>query len=128
MKNALLKILVTILTLTVASTTSAQEPAFGPADSLRTTTRPILPDTLVHPTPWHPDFMAQERLRTQPAVSMTSVVEIRQENLPRRIVVLDNNTLQLGQYLTLSNGQAWHWGPFLNAFLDARTLSFPLPR
>lgn len=87
-----------------------------------------LPDSLAHLSPWSPDFRTMEPIRTRPAVSMTSVVELRQENLPRRIMVIDNNTLRLGEHFNLSNGQAWNWGPYPNAFLDARTLSFPLPR
>ena len=27
-----------------------------------------------------------------------------------------------------TNGQAWNWSPFPDAYLDARTLSFPMPR
>ena len=34
-------------------------------------------------------------------------------------------TLRLGPRFTLSNGQAWNWSPFPDAYLDARTLSFP---
>lgn len=87
-----------------------------------------LPDSLAHLSPWKPDFKSMEPMRTQPAVSMASVVEIRQENRPRRITVIDNNTLRLGSHFTLSNGQAWNWSPYPDAYLDARTLSFPMPR
>jgi len=87
-----------------------------------------LSDSLALLSPWSPDFRTMEPIRTRPAVSMTSVVELRQENLPRRITVIDNNTLRLGEHFNLSNGQAWNWGPYPNSFLDARTLSFPLPR
>ena len=67
-------------------------------------------------------------VKTKPTVSMTSVVVIQKENLPSRITVIDNNTLRLGAHFTLSNGQAWNWSPFPDAYLDARTLSFPMPR
>ena len=75
-----------------------------------------------------PDYKTMAPVRTKPTVSMTSVVVIQKENLPSRITVIDNNTLRLGQHFNLSNGQAWNWSPFPDAFLDARTLSFPMPR
>ena len=53
---------------------------------------------------------------------------IQKENLPSRVTVIDNNSLRLGPHFNLSNGQAWNWSPFPDAFLDARTLSFPMPR
>ena len=59
---------------------------------------------------------------------MTSVVVIHKENLPSRVTVIDNNTLRLGRHFTISNGQAWNNGSFPDAFLDARTISMPLPR
>ena len=108
----------------------AQEPpthAFGNADTPHAE-ESLFPDALVYPTPWHPDFMSVEPARPRPAVTMTSVAELRQESMPRRIVVLNNNVLRLGEHVILSNGQAWHWGPFPDAFLDARTLSFPMSR
>ena len=53
---------------------------------------------------------------------------IQKENLPSRVTVIDNNTLRLGRHFTISNGQAWNNGSFPDAFLDARTISMPLPR
>ena len=109
---------------------AAQEPsthAFGNAETPHAE-ETLFPDASVLPTPWLSDFMSVEPVRPRPAVTMTSVAELRQENLPRRIVVLNNNVLRLGEHVTLSNGQAWHWGPFPDAFLDARTLSFPMSR
>ncbi len=87
-----------------------------------------LPDSLAHMSPWKPDYRTMTPLKTKPAVSMTSVVVIQRENLPSRVTVIDNNTLRLGPHFNLSNGQAWNWGPFPDAYLDARTLSFPMPR
>ena len=59
---------------------------------------------------------------------MSAVNNYEKAYLPSRITVIDNNTLRLGQHFNLSNGQAWNWSPFPDAFLDARTLSFPMPR
>lgn len=47
---------------------------------------------------------------------------------PTRIYVINNIILQVGGYVNLTNGQAWIWSPYPNGFLDARTLSMPMPR
>lgn len=122
------KIILAAAALLAALTLSAQEPKFNFSrpDSLRTGF--ALPDSLAHMSPWKPDYETMEPLRVKPSVSMTSVVVIQKENLPSRVTVIDNNTLRLGRHFTISNGQAWNNGPFPNAYLDARTLSMPLPR
>lgn len=77
-----------------------------------------------------------DRSRPEPLVPMSPSTQSVRLNA--------NNTLQLGPFVTLSNGQAWNWKPapdlylgperrpvwgsFLGSFLDARTLSFPMPR
>ena len=110
----------------------AQDPEprfdFKPDTVRHTTPGFTLPDSLAHMSPWKPDYRTMAPLKTKPVVSMTSVVVIQRENLPSRVTVIDNNTLRLGPHFNLSNGQAWNWGPFPNAYLDARTLSFPMPR
>lgn len=124
------KMLLTALALVFALAASAQEPKF---DFRRDTLRPVtpaftLPDSLAHLSPWKPDYKTMSPIRTKPSVSMTSVVVIQKENLPSRVTVLDNNTLRLTPHLTISVGQAWSWGPFLDSYLDARTISLPMPR
>ena len=122
------KMLLAAVALVVALAASAQEPTF---DFKRDTTRLpgfTLPDSVAHLSPWKPDYRTMAPIRTKPTVSMTSVVVIQRENLPSRVTVIDNNTLRLGGHFTLSNGQAWNWSPFPDAYLDARTLSFPMPR
>ena len=122
------KMLLAAVALVVALAVSAQEPKF---DFKRDTTRLpgfTLPDSVAHLSPWKPDYRTMAPIRTKPTVSMTSVVVIQKENLPSRVTVIDNNTLRLGGHFTLSNGQAWNWSPFPDAYLDARTLSFPMPR
>lgn len=52
----------------------------------------------------------------------------RRDGLPVRIYVINNISLQIGGYVNLTNGQAWIWSPYPNGYLDARTLSMPLPR
>ena len=107
------KMLLAAAALAVALAASAQEPKFDfRRDSTRTSGF-TLPDSLAHMSPWKPDYKTMAPVRTKPTVSMT---------------VIDNNTLRLGQHFNLSNGQAWNWSPFPDAFLDARTLSFPMPR
>ena len=122
------KMLFAAVALVVALAASAQEPKF---DFKRDTTRKsgfALPASLALMSPWKPDYKTMAPVKTKPTVSMTSVVVIQKENLPSRITVIDNNTLRLGAHFTLSNGQAWNWSPFPDAYLDARTLSFPMPR
>ncbi len=87
-----------------------------------------LPDSLAHLAPWQPDYRAMSPRRPNPAVTMTSVLLLDKRRLPRRIVVLNNNAVQFGHHVVISNGQAWTNGSYLDAFLDARTLSFPMPR
>ena len=95
------KMLLAAAALAVALAASAQEPKFDfRRDSTRTSGF-TLPDSLAHMSPWKPDYKTMAPVRTKPTVSMTSVVV---------------------------NGQAWNWSPFPDAFLDARTLSFPMPR
>ena len=116
--------------LFAAFSLSAQEPGkfrLVRSDSTRTGSF-RLPDSLAHMSPWKTDFRTAAPMKVKPAVSMTSVVVIQKENLPSRVTVIDNNSLRLGSHFNLSNGQAWNWSPFPDAFLDARTLSFPMPR
>ena len=116
--------------LLAALAISAQEPnKFGlkKPDSPRSG-KYELPDSLAHLSPWKPDYRAEGRMKVKPSVTMTSVVVIQKENLPSRVTVIDNNTLRLGRHFTISNGQAWNNGSFPDAFLDARTISVPLPR
>jgi len=116
--------------LLAALAISAQEPnKFGlkKPDSPRSG-KYELPDSLAHLSPWKPDYRAEGKMKVKPSVTMTSVVVIQKENLPSRVTVIDNNTLRLGRHFTISNGQAWNNGSFPDAFLDARTISMPLPR
>lgn len=123
------KTMLAVLALFAALAVTAQEPVFKlPKRDTARMPRFTLPDSLAHMSPWKPDYEAMEPLSVKPVVSMTSVVVIKRENLPARVTVIDNNTLRLGRYFNLSNGQAWNWSPFPDAFLDARTLSFPMPR
>ena len=129
MKKGILAVVFALL-LGVSVSARDPEPHFElKPDTVRHTTPGFtLPDSLAHLSPWKPDYRTMAPIRTKPAVSMTSVVVIQRENLPSRVTVIDNNTLRLGPHFNLSNGQAWNWGPFPNAYLDARTLSFPMPR
>lgn len=96
-------------------------------DSLRTPSF-VLPDSLAHMSPWKTDYRTKAPIKTKPSVSMSSMVVIQKENLPANVTVINNNTLRLGRHFNISNGQAWNFSPFPDAYLDARTLSFPAPR
>lgn len=121
-----LRVLPALCFVTGVVRAQSPEPEFPKIDSLPRDGF-VVPDSLAMLAPWKPDFRSMEPIRTTPAVSMTSVMETRIENRPRHIVVIDNNTLRLGRYVNVSNGQAGNWGPFPDAYLDARTLSFPMP-
>lgn len=76
---------------------------------------------------WNDRPIADDDMTVRPAVPMTSVVVVLREHLPVRTMILRNNTLRIGRYIILSNGQAENWGPYPVGYLDARTLSLPTP-
>lgn len=125
------KTIFTLCALWLAGPASAQEPSkfrFTPVDTLPAELNFEPADSLAQRLPFGPDYRTAEYDGPKPAVSMTSVVVIPEHALPARVTVLDNNTLQMGRHFNLSNGQAENWGPYPDSYLDARTLSLPLPR
>lgn len=76
---------------------------------------------------WDGRPVVDDDMTVRPAVPMTSVVVVLREHLPVRTMILRNNTLRLGRYIILSNGQAENWGPYPVGNSDARTLSLPMP-
>lgn len=118
-----------VAVLLFAAEVGAQEPSgvrYNRSNATHEEPRFELPDSLAHMTPWKPDYKSMEPIPIGPVVSMTSVVSV--SPLPARVTVIDNNSLRIGHHLTIGNGQAWNWSPFPNGYLDARTLSFPMPR
>ena len=80
-------------------------------------------------TRWHPEDVTIDWHSARPAISMTSFYDgVSQEPPKRRFIILPNNTLEAWGRVNVSNGQAQNWGVFPNSYLDARTLSFPIPR
>lgn len=125
------KAIVAVFGLLFALNLQAQEPSkfkFEPVDTARIEKGFTPPDSLAHMSPWRPDFRTTKPMPVQPTVSMTSVVIIPENKLPSRVTVINNNTLRMGSHFNISNGQAWNGSPFPDAYLDARTLSFPMPR
>lgn len=134
------RVMIAVLMLLVAGLVTAQETnkygikksesrrngVYELPDSLRNKFE--IPESQAHHSPWNPDYRTQGKMKVNPSVSMTSVIIIQKENLPERVAVIDNNMLRLGRHFTISNGQAWNNGSFPDSYLDARTLSFPLPR
>ena len=109
---------------------AAQEPPLRTPD--RDSPRfedPQLPEGPQFSAAARPDYTVMAPLPTHGVAALPDVF-LPRKSLPGRIAVLDNNTLRLNRRirLELSNGQAWNWGSFPDAFLDARTLSFPMPR
>ncbi len=90
----------------------------------------VLPDSMIvwslEPSERY-EQSESDAISVRPAVPMTSVVVILREHLPVRTMILRNNTLRIGRYVILSNGQAENWGPYPSGYLDARTISLPLP-
>lgn len=125
-----------ILSMITACAVYGQTPELkmGEPDELRQR-RPqfdfMLPDSLQHQRSWiNLTPQGIEPVRLEPVVSMSSLMHERQQNLPHSVKVgLDRvtNSLRVGR-LSISNGQAWNWGSYPNSYLDARTLSFPMPR
>ncbi len=124
------KMLLAVLALAAALTAPAQQPPELRRECPDSTRLRELeyPDSMTHMRYWRPDYETMEPLEIQPAVSMTSLVLVPMNNLPSKVRVTENNSLRLIPHITLSNGQAWNWGAFPDSYLDARTLSFPMPR
>jgi hypothetical protein len=53
-------------------------------------------------------------------------MEIRTKYALRRIDIVPYKVRS--GWFSISNGQAQNWSPYLDGHLDARTLSFPVPR
>lgn len=103
----------------------------GAADSLAGPDVFRFRDSRRLPREWRnlPDVLSEPPLRFEvyPWETETSVVQVR-NHLPERIDVPSNTPRRITHSLWISNGQAWNWGAYPDAFLDARTLSMPLPR
>lgn len=126
------KILIALFSLLpLSGSVSAQEYSrlsLEQPDTLSVTEPFVLPDTVVHMIPWMPSYEVMAPVGGKPAISMTSLVLLPKVTLPRRVRVFEGSPRRLSRRLTVSNGQAWNWGPYPDAYLDARTLSFPQGR
>lgn len=83
-------------------------------------------DSLLAADIYLPDLPDMDGYRPQRAVAMSSVLIA--PKLPGRVIVTNGFRIGRGWSITVSNGQASNWGPYPNSYLDARTLSFPVPR
>ena len=129
MKRLILGFLAIAAALAVNGQTPELEP--GKLDRRKPEVDLTLPDSLRHQRQWiNLTPQGVEPLRLEPVVSMSSLMREQQKNLPHSVRVgVDRvtNSLRWGR-LSISNGHAWNWGPYPNSYLDARTLSFPMPR
>lgn len=73
-----------------------------------------------------PDLPDMDGYRPRRVVPMSSVLVAPQ--LPGHVVVTDGFRLGRAWSLVISNGKAMNWGTTPGSYLDARTLSFPVPR
>ena len=111
---------------------SAQEPSLPPRPASSHSVSaaiPPMPDLRGPALAWAAELLYVTPFRsTCPHLSTPSVTVLRPKDLPRSVTVFDDNILRLPRRFLLSNGQAWNHGPFPDSYLDARTLSMPLPR
>ena len=123
------KMLLAVLAFAATLTATAQEHPngrFERRDSTRIAEPFVLPDTIVHMTPWMPSYDVMVPIGSKPVVSMTSVVLAPKSKLPARVSVFDASPRQLVRHVTISNGQAWNWSPYPDRELDARVIRFPM--
>lgn len=122
---------VSAIVLAIAvSPAAAQEPPFRSPDRDSLRFKRLRPsEGIQFPAAVRPDYAVMAPLPTRGAAALPEVF-LPRKSLPGRISLLNNNTLRLNRRirLELSNGQAGNWSAYPDAFLDARTLSFPLPR
>lgn len=148
------RMLLAVLALAAALTAWGQEsPALRRQDPRRAMLSKFeYPDTMTQMHFWRPDFtvlyplptnLPREDFRKRDA-DRTPEILIPMNPSTQRVRVSGSNILQIGPFVTLSNGQAWNWRPspefflgperrpvwgsFIGSYLDARTLSFPMPR
>ena len=133
------RITLTVLAVLSFSVLRAQQPESPDAPATGGEQGMAIPDyddldALPDITKWLPveqfarELQAQQMSRFAPTEFSTSMVIPKR---PKRFVVIspDNNTIKFGSSFSISNGSAGNWGvPYPSAFLDARTLSFPVPR
>mgnify|MGYP001526618232 FL=1 len=87
----------------------------------------MLPDSvqIKAPSLYPADYFSPSTTMT-PVISMSSLMEIRTKYALRRIDIVPYK-IRSG-WFSISNGQAQNWSPYPDGHLDARTLSFPVPR
>ena len=87
-----------------------------------------LPDSMNHLVRWHSLNYRLPKVKARRMVTMTSIVVVEDAKfVNRRVDVFGDNRFHVGKRLVIFNGQAWKNSPFPDAYLDARTLSMPLP-
>lgn len=122
------KWMVFVLVAAVALPAAAQWPPEGDGHNSLPEYRFEVPDSLSRMTSWRPSYELPARSALmQPAVSMTSAILLPANRMPSRFDFPENKVYRT-PHVWISNGQAWNWGSYPDAYLDARTLSFPMPR
>ncbi|MCH5329467.1 MAG: hypothetical protein J1E04_00785 [Alistipes sp.] len=142
MKRTLYKIYGSIIiTAAAVLTASAQEPQPQKNDGPQTGEQresvaaddydlEALPDI----TKWLPveqfaQEMQAERTARFAKSSFSTDMVIPKRKIKAVVISPDNNSIRFGEHFSISNGSAGNWGvPYPSAYLDARTLSFPIPR
>lgn len=88
-----------------------------------------LPDSALQPLRWSEPLHQETKRRPLPekiVLPQRIVVQLRSSS--PAVYLIDNRYLMIGRHWVVTNGQASLWGIGPAAYLDARTLSFPLQR
>ncbi|HJC26346.1 hypothetical protein [uncultured Alistipes sp.] len=148
------RMLLAVLALAAALTAWGQEFSIPRREDPRKAMLPKFeyPDSMTQMYFWQPDIsvlyplptdLPQKNFKKRDA-ERTPEILVPMKPATQRTRVSGSNVLQIGPFVTLSNGQAWNWHPspefflgperrpvwgsFIGSYLDARTLSFPMPR
>ena len=133
------RITLTVLAVLSFSVLRAQQPESPDAPATGREQGMAIPDyddldALPDITKWLPveqfarELQAQQMSRFAPTEFSTSMV-IPKKRVSVVVVSPDNNSVKFGRHFTISNGSAGTWGvPYPSDYLDARPLSFPVPR
>lgn len=88
-----------------------------------------LPDSALQPLRWSEPLHHEATQRPLPEkIVVPQRIVVRLRSSSPAVYLIDNRYLMIGRHWILTNGQATLWGIGPAAYLDARTLSFPLQR
>ncbi len=88
-----------------------------------------LPDSALQPLRWsEPLHQEAKRAPLPEKIVLPQRIVVQLRSSSPAVYLIDNRYLMIGRHWVVTNGQASLWGIGPAAYLDARTLSFPLQR